>query len=412
MPRPFPTVTACFVTGLCVGTACSRRPAPGSRGDLVVFIVLDTVRADHLGGCGETRPLTPTLDALVADGAALSCTAVAPGSWTLPSHASFFTGLEVPEHGAHALDQPPEATAPDGKRSLGPARPLSDQPTVLAELQPAVMVSGNPVLGPSSGLSRGFRHRRVARHFGRLYGDKLVRAVETVLEDSVQDGDLLFINIADAHTPWRSIPDDHAFLPARPGRTWHQDTTDSDWYRFVSGSPDPELLAEARDLYAYGVQRADRTLGGVLRAIDAAGFARTRLVITSDHGEYLGEHGLLGHGHYLHDENQVVPLLVQPGTLPDGPVSALATYDLVRGQPVSPRPVRAAAWPHAKKATLFQQTRFASTSARSWTPAHWWTSKEPRPEGDFGTWVDAVQASAHGVGDAALQGMLEELGYQ
>lgn len=382
-------------------------------------MVLDTVRADHIGACGESRPLTPTLDALVASGAALSCTAVAPGSWTLPSHASFFTGLPPWEHGAHALAHPPEEAEAEAKaeadekprRKLGPARKLSDAHPVLAETLPSVMVSGNPVLGPTSGLSRGFRHRTVAKHFGRLYGKRLVRAVEKMLENHVQDGDLLFINIADAHTPYRTIPADHPFLPPHEGLTWNQSTTDSDWFRFVAGTSNPTLEARTRDLYAYGVQRADRTLGGVLDAIEAAGFTRSRLVLTSDHGEYLGEHTLLGHGHYLHDENQLVPLLVQPGTLPDGFINATAAHDLIQGKPVENRPVRVAAWPHPKKASLFEQQKFHLTQARSWAPELQWTSAQAIPDGPFEAWLSAVQASATGVGDAELHGMLEQLGY-
>ncbi len=399
--------------GLLAGIfGCRSTPVPGSRGAITVFVVLDTVRADHIGACGEARPLTPTLDALVAEGAALSCTAVAPGSWTLPSHASFFTGLEVHEHGAHALARPPKETVPESGRKLGPARKLAAEIPVLAEGMPSVMVSGNPVLGPSSGLSRGFRHRTVAPHFGRMYGKRLVRAVKTVLKDQVRDGDLLFINIADAHTPYRNVPEDHPFLPPRTGLKWDQGRIDSDWYRFVSGTPDAELEARTRDLYAYGVQRADRTLGWVLDAIEAAGFSRTRLVLTSDHGEYLGEHGLLGHGHYLHDENQVVPLLVQPGALPDGFISAAAAYDLVQGHEPRARPVRAAAWPHAKKAALFEQQKFHITSARSWDPPMWWTSDEPVPDGPPATWIAAVEASGTGMGDEGLHGLLEQLGYQ
>ena len=393
-----------------LASACS--PSPGSRGSLVVFVVLDTIRADHLGACGETRPLTPVLDQLVRDGAALSCQAVAPGGWTLPSHASYFTGLEAPEHGAHTLGSPPDVDVKKGERSLGPARPLADTFPVLAESMPAVMVSGNPVLGETSGLARGFRRRRVARRFGRLSGPRLVKAVETMLADHVHDGDLLFVNIADAHTPWTTIPDDHPFLPARAGLTWNQSTRDSDWFRFVAGTPAAGLEARARDLYAYGVQRADHTLGGVLAAVEAAGFSRTRLVITSDHGEYLGEHGLMGHGHYLHNENQQVPLLVQPGTLPEGPINAIAVHDLVQGRPVKDRPVRAAAWPHPARAALFDGQKFADTSVRSWSPEHWWTAGEPVPEAPLGPYVDAVVASGQGVGDAQLEGMLEQLGYQ
>ena len=66
----------------------------------VVFVVLDNVRADHLSLCGYERPTSPNLEAFAAT-AWSSCEAVVPGSWTVPSHASFLTGLEVAHHGAH-----------------------------------------------------------------------------------------------------------------------------------------------------------------------------------------------------------------------------------------------------------------------------------------------------------------------
>src|SRR5512138_3439180 len=71
-----------------------RRPARPN----VVFVVLDTVRADHASLCGYERPTTPNLEQLAKLGATFSCDAYAPGSWTLPSHASFFTGVDVATH--------------------------------------------------------------------------------------------------------------------------------------------------------------------------------------------------------------------------------------------------------------------------------------------------------------------------
>ena len=76
----------------------------------IVMIVLDTIRSDHLSICGYERPTTPVLEDLVRQAQAATCDAYAPGTWTLPSHASFFTGLSVPDHGAHF--------GPDGRRML------------------------------------------------------------------------------------------------------------------------------------------------------------------------------------------------------------------------------------------------------------------------------------------------------
>jgi hypothetical protein len=64
----------------------SNPPAP-----TVVFMVLDNVRADHLSLCGYPRPTSPFLESLASE-TTCTCTAQAPGSWTLPSHASYFTG--------------------------------------------------------------------------------------------------------------------------------------------------------------------------------------------------------------------------------------------------------------------------------------------------------------------------------
>jgi hypothetical protein len=407
---PIPRANAALLALALVG--CWPDPPPGSRGAITLFVVLDTVRADHLSACGHPWQTTPTLDRLVAEGAALSCTAVAPGAWTLPSHASYFTGLEAPVHGAHSVSQEPPEAGAEGARPLGPARPLPPDLPVLAEAMPAVLVSGNPLLAASSGLDRGFRATRIAQHFGDLNGDALVDAVEDMLSDEVRDGDLLVVNIADAHAPWTDVPDGHPHLAHRKGLTWRQSKPRGLWYRFMKGERPRGLLPRVRDLYAHAVERADRTLNGVLRAVEAAGFSRTRLVLTSDHGELLGEHDLLGHGHYLHDENQVVPLLVLPGTLPSGPINAMSAHELVLGQPLRAHPVRAAAWPHARKAALLEDAFFAETSARTWGPDAWWTSAEALPDGALGAWAEAVSRSGQGDGDPALGRKLEALGYQ
>ncbi len=422
-----PHLRRSIVAFVALSVGCSGGPAEETereaagpteaRGNLTVFVILDTVRADHLSACGYTRPTTPVLDQLVSDGASMSCTAVAPGSWTLPSHASFFTGLEVVEHGAHALAHQPEENTPEGERKLGPARALPTDLPTLAELRPAVLVSANPVLGPSSGLDRGFRSTTLATRFATHYGSKLVNAVDTALRDEVRDGDLLVINIADAHQPWKGVPDGVGWVGPQDALSYSPKDPSSLWRRVHLGAEEPAALSRIVDLYDYALWKADRSLGQIIDAVATRGFTMDRLVVTSDHGEHLGEHQLLGHGHYLNDENQIVPLLVkdhvateQP-VLPEGFISATLAHDLVRGLPLEDRPVRAAAWPHAKKRLWFDNGLFDHTSARSWEPEAWWTSPDPVPEGEFGTWVEAVKASGIGGGETALQAELEALGY-
>lgn len=110
----------------------------------VMLIVLDTFRADWPSVCGGPVP-TPNLEALASrEEGHFSCSAVTPGAWTLPSHASYFTGKGVLEHGAHSARGA-------GGSFWPPAFPLDGQHRTLAEEYAAqgyqtVSVSGNPLL--------------------------------------------------------------------------------------------------------------------------------------------------------------------------------------------------------------------------------------------------------------------------
>ena len=64
----------------------------------VIFVVVDTLRADRTSLCGYAHPTTPKLEALVERGASYACNSHAPSTWTLPSHATFFTGLGSEDH--------------------------------------------------------------------------------------------------------------------------------------------------------------------------------------------------------------------------------------------------------------------------------------------------------------------------
>ncbi|HEX6792050.1 MAG TPA: sulfatase-like hydrolase/transferase, partial [Candidatus Krumholzibacteria bacterium] len=111
-----------ILVALCVALAgCSRAPKPN-----VVLIVLDTLRGDRLSCMGYDRPTTPRIDALAAQGA-LYTRAFATCFWTLPSHASIFTGLHPLQAGAtsETLHLPDdnltiaEALKADGYRTAG-----------------------------------------------------------------------------------------------------------------------------------------------------------------------------------------------------------------------------------------------------------------------------------------------------
>jgi hypothetical protein len=335
----------------------------------VLFVVVDTLRADRTSLCGYERPTTPTLEQLRASGAAVACQAIAPGSWTVPSHASYFTGLPVTEHGAHFTAEG------EVIRALS-FRPLAARfPTLAEEMvergYQTAGVSGNPVLAPATGLTRGFGDWRVAPSFGPWYGEALVAELRDVLR-SLDPGRplFLFVNVADAHDPFGAIPEGVDWLPeTHPGLLYfeHRDggiDPEGVWQRYVRGEMEMDeaeaLRKRVGDLYDFAVHRADGTLGSVLEEVKAFGWAKRglRLVVVSDHGELLGEHGLLRHGRVLYEGNNRVPLLVLDSeatpALPER-LSALDVTTLVRDGRL-PEPA------HRREAVAFPDALWASQS--------------------------------------------------
>jgi arylsulfatase A-like enzyme len=223
--------------------------------------------------------------------------------------------------------------------------PLDERLPTLAELMGragyrSIAVSGNPVISDETGLSRGFDVAVRAQRFGELYGDRLIRAVEETLAQEPPDAPLfLFVNIADAHHPWPGIPDDVDWLPARAGLGYAIKAADSPWRRYMAGELDQEradaLIAHHTDLYDWGIRRADATLGAVLALLEEQGRLRGghRIVITSDHGEFLGQHGLTGHCCYAYEAVTRVPFVVLSSAGPlelPRPLAALHAHHLLR----------------------------------------------------------------------------------
>ncbi len=322
------------------GTGTNDVPSairPSRTAPSVVLVVLDTVRADHLSACGYVRPTSWFTQELFSNAEFATCHAYSPGSWTLPSHASFFTGLPVEHHGADAASQG-DVELPWGTRFT----PLSDRFATLAETlreqgYRTVLVSGNPVLNEASGLTRGFDHAKIAKSFGTMFGDVLVREVRAQLSDVPPNEPLLLvINIADAHNPWLPIPKNLGWLPPRRGLdvAIHEN---SPWVHYVRGDLTPKQVEGARahytDVYDYGIFRADRTLAGVFLVMRDHDLLSNdyRVVITSDHGELLLEHDSFGHGGHVWEGAVRVPFVfLSNRPVPGNPREPFATMELYR----------------------------------------------------------------------------------
>lgn len=271
----------------------------------VLLVTLDTTRADHLGCYGYRRATSPHLDALAAD-ATVYTRAIAPGTWTLPSHASLFSGKCPTSHGARY----------DPKGSLVLSSAIPDRPRLeeyrVRGLAPSEItlagvlgqagyrtggLAGGPWLKKIFGLGTGFEwwdDDGVGSVKGRSAADLNARALPWL--ETVAEPFFLFLNYFDAHAPLQPPPEFAApFLPAPLD---------------PEGRPTPE---QTLALYDGEIRYADHHLGEVIELLKRRNlYDRTWIIVTADHGELFGEHGVRGHGTVPYEEVVHVPFVSKP----------------------------------------------------------------------------------------------------
>jgi arylsulfatase A-like enzyme len=275
----------------------------------VLLVVLDTVRADALSCYGNPRPTTPNLDRLAAEGTRFD-TAYATCFWTLPSHASLFTGLYPSEAGA-----------------TSETNYLPEQLTTLAErLAKAGYRTGavvrNAWISEERGFAQGFEDfvedwRDDTGHEAEEEG-QAVDLAAVWIDDRVGAGEpwFLFVNLNIAHLPY-TPPEPYRLRFAR--REWSADeikrlmAIEGGWGHLAGRLHlNEEHFELLRDLYAGEVAIADELVGRLIDAIEERGVLdETLVIVTSDHGENIGDHGLIDHVFSLYDSTVRVPLIVR-----------------------------------------------------------------------------------------------------
>jgi arylsulfatase A-like enzyme len=271
----------------------------------VVLVVLDAAGAKHFGAYGNPRPSSPRVDQLAREGTVFE-RAHAQASWTLPSTASLLTGRYPPREHQSMMVVNGE-TLPGRLRAAGiPTAAFSENPLVTVEL----------------GFRAGFDVFR--EYFPKRLLDENPRgyprvASETTVGDAIEwlEGHrggpfFLYVHLLPPHCPYRA--------PAPYGGRF-----DTDYTGAVQGLPDtlmrinegqlaitPRDLEHLRRQYQENLAFGDHEVGRLLDTLDALGLRdRTLVVVTADHGEGFGEHGLLLHTTTLYEELIHVPLIVR-----------------------------------------------------------------------------------------------------
>ena len=301
--------------------AISRSPAAPAGAPNVLLLILDTVRGDALGLSGYARNTTPRIDAFARRGVVFDA-AIAPSSWTLPSHASMFTGFRP------------------GQLSAGWIRPLDAREPTVAEVlrdhgwRTAGFAANFVYAGELSGLQRGFS----------WYSSFIRTPTQVAWSATLAQIPLLRSLWTNRDSPRKALAALRRFkvrpnsqqerdhMPAdelvRQFLRWQAGTGQAPFFAFLNffdahdreepiGAPYDTMFGAGNDgrvRYDRMLARIDHAVGTALDTLAARGVLdRTVVIITSDHGEHFGEHGIDRHGNSLYLPLLRVPLIIVYG---------------------------------------------------------------------------------------------------
>ncbi|MBP8127988.1 MAG: sulfatase-like hydrolase/transferase [Candidatus Hydrogenedentes bacterium] len=320
--------------GLTV-TCYARYDGAPPRAPNVVFLLLDTVRADHAGAARNGKPITPHLDAF-AKGAAVFTNTVTPCSWTKPAMASIFTSLYVDAHKVFY-----------SARNEDPEHPVSDVlPEAFETMAEWLAAAGYETFGVQTnanltrvmGFAQGFDEGRYVFENG-WRADWVTQQALYAL-DELREPFFAYFHYMDPHAPYDPPGAYRTFFGPEPDLT-DQDRALLENETFMAycldrvkcalglqaapAMPDfsPQGKEYVRTLYDSEIRFMDDQLGPLLDRVQAK-YPHSIIVIASDHGEEFWERGGMGHGATLYQEQIRVPLLIRAPGLAPGPVDTPA----------------------------------------------------------------------------------------
>jgi arylsulfatase A-like enzyme len=324
----------------------AARPVPPAGSPNVLFIVLDTVRADRMSLYGYERPTTPTLERLAKRGVRFDA-ARATAPWTLPSHASFFSGRWPHELEVEWATPLPPKNYPMLAEYLG------------AHGYATAGIVANMYCAYDTGVNRGFTHYE-DYVFERLGFLRTSVVVEEVVKNSIAFGlhspsgfmnraqswlrstfdystrkdartisgqflkwldqkqqpgrpFFVFLNYLDAHTPYKVPPGKSRRFGRKPQTDEEVWVIYDQWVTLEKLLLKKPLLTMGRDCYDSCLAYLDDQISELIDDLERRGvLENTWIVFAGDHGEGLGEHYLFDHGESLYSQEIHVPLVLLP----------------------------------------------------------------------------------------------------
>ncbi len=285
-----------------------------------ILIIIDTLRADHVGCYGYGRPLTPRIDELAAEGIRFD-TCIAQAPWTIPSIMSIMTSMYPSVNGIM-----------DDQGRLDPMRQTLAEAFLAAGFRTAGIVS-HTFVDSRFGFGKGFEIFEDEKVIQEP-ADRITDLAISILEEVKDERFFLFIHYFDPHFPYEP-PAPYDTIQVTPG----VDVESMSWKemkRFAHvRNPVPQAeLNRIVGLYDGEIAFTDVMIGRLIEYLKTSGiYDNTIIALTSDHGEEFKDHGSMGHTRTLYDEVIRVPLLIRdPGSQARGVV----VEEQVRSMDIAP----------------------------------------------------------------------------
>jgi len=305
--RRFVPLGAALIVGSAWLLASCAEPRPQPH---IVFVLIDTLRADHFPADEETDGSLPNLERLVRDGVAFD-RVIAPSSWTKTSMASMVTSVDPATHGVRGV----EDALPGRLATLAVEFGRGGYHTI--------GVNTNPWLESKFGFDSGFAVYETLKGGGGPFtrGTEVNRvALDRLREAPEGQPVFLYVHYMDVHAPYRPPA---AFYSAPPLRGPDGAAIPDDRLEMLyrkKGLEGPGVQQRVLDLYDGEIRTVDAAIGELRAGLESIGGERdTIFVVTSDHGESFREHGTTEHGWNLYPEVFEIPLVFHaPSRLPSG----------------------------------------------------------------------------------------------
>ncbi len=267
----------------------------------LVLVIIDTLRSDHLSCYGYRRRTSPVLDRLAGRGY-LFTRSYSASTWTLPSVATLLTGLLPAQHGLQSI-----------KDWIGGEITTVAERLRAAGYRTAAFTDGG-FLSPRFGFSQGFD--RYDTTPGKAWEPKdvaqIVDGAMTWVQHNRYRPFFLLVHTYETHQPYTYRPQtSDRFLTAPAGMSAGQQVRAGELLR---RRDDEAFREQVTALYDGEIFRADHHIGRLLRQLRELDLMdNTAILVTSDHGEELLEHGGVDHGHgKVFNENVRVPMILKP----------------------------------------------------------------------------------------------------